>query len=160
VRRRRLQSRRQARHLRRRILVRGPDFKEKHPLRKLLVQAPDYLTNNGEHAWDVNGDGWPDIISSRSSTPKSAGTKTRAQKAWPRDLWKKHVLIDTKLSQNEWTEFRDLDGDASRAHRQFMERQQPHGRLQARENEAGEPILKPGSSTKPVSSPTATHGFR
>ncbi|MEQ1853061.1 MAG: VCBS repeat-containing protein [Chthoniobacteraceae bacterium] len=90
----------------------GPDFKEKKPLRKLQVQPPDYLTNNGEHAWDVNGDGWPDIISGSFldpeicwyENPKSAGLANG-------DLWKKHVLIDTKLSQNEWTEFRDLDGD-------------------------------------------------
>src|SRR5437879_13806466 len=42
----------------------GPDFKEKKPLRELAVQPPDYLTNNAEHAWDVNGDGWPDVVSS------------------------------------------------------------------------------------------------
>ncbi len=41
----------------------GPDFKEKKPLRKLLPFGKDYLTTNAEHAWDVNGDGWPDIVS-------------------------------------------------------------------------------------------------
>src|SRR5258706_16177544 len=41
----------------------GPEFKEQKPLRKLLPFGKDYLTSNGEHAYDVNGDGWPDIVS-------------------------------------------------------------------------------------------------
>src|SRR3954454_24209768 len=90
----------------------GPDFKEKKPVRKLEVQPPDYLTNNAEHAWDVNGDGWVDIISgsfmegevSWYENPKAEGL----EKGEP---WKQHVLADTKLGQNEWTAFRDMDGD-------------------------------------------------
>src|SRR5438105_10399523 len=34
----------------------GPGFTEKKPLRKLEPFGQDYLTNNGEHAYDVNGD--------------------------------------------------------------------------------------------------------
>jgi hypothetical protein len=90
----------------------GPDFKTQKPLRKLKVQAPDYLTNNGEHAWDVNGDAWPDIISgSFLETEICWYENPKAEGLTKGELWKKHVLIDTKLSQNEWTEFRDLDGD-------------------------------------------------
>src|SRR5438067_8564017 len=32
----------------------GPGFTEKKPLRKLEPFGADYLTNNGEHAYDVN----------------------------------------------------------------------------------------------------------
>lgn len=92
----------------------GPGFTEKKPLRKLEPFGDDYLTNNGEHARDVNADGWPDIVSgsfmdpeiSWYENPGAAGLKAGSP-------WKKHVLIDTKLGQNEWTEMRDLDGDGT-----------------------------------------------
>ncbi|MEZ0273752.1 MAG: FG-GAP repeat domain-containing protein, partial [Roseimicrobium sp.] len=90
----------------------GPGFTEKKPVRKLRAFGKDYLTNNAEHAWDVNGDGWMDIISgsfmegevSWYENPKADGLA----KGEP---WKQHVLADTKLGQNEWTAFRDMDGD-------------------------------------------------
>jgi len=41
----------------------GPDFKTKRQLRKLEPFGKDYMTNCGEHAYDVNGDGFPDIVS-------------------------------------------------------------------------------------------------
>src|SRR5687767_3651609 len=41
----------------------GPDFTAKAPLRKLEVFGEDYLTNNSEHAYDVDADGWIDIVS-------------------------------------------------------------------------------------------------
>lgn len=90
----------------------GPDFKTQRPLRKLELQPPDYLTNNGEHAFDVNGDGWPDVISgSFLDTEVSWYENPKAEGLAKGELWKKHVLIDTKLKENEWTEFRDMDGD-------------------------------------------------
>lgn len=93
---------------------RGPGFTEKKPLRKLEPFGDDYLTNNGEHALDVNGDGFPDVVSGSFMDPQiywyenpgAAGLKAGT-------LWQKHVLIDTKLGQNEWTELRDLDGDGT-----------------------------------------------
>src|ERR1043165_5766406 len=88
----------------------GPDFKQQKPVRKLQLQPPDYLTNIGEHAWDVNGDGWPDIISgSFLDTELCWYENPKAEGLAKGELWKKHVLVDTKLSQNEWTEFRDLE---------------------------------------------------
>jgi hypothetical protein len=122
----------------------GPDFKEKRPVRKLQVQPPDYLTNNGEHAWDVNGDGWPDIISSSFldteicwyENPKADGLAKG-------ELWKKHVLTDTKLSQNEWTDFRDLDGDGvPELIVNSWNNNNPMACYKLAKNEAGGPLLK------------------
>ncbi len=90
----------------------GPDFKTKRPLRKLEPFGKDYMTNCGEHAYDVNGDGFPDIVTGAFMDTKvywyeNPGAAVRTTDA----LWKQHVLVDTKLAQNEWTDFRDLDGD-------------------------------------------------
>ena len=90
----------------------GPDFKTKRPLRKLEPFGKDYMTNCGEHTHDVNGDGFPDIVTGAFMDTKvywyeNPGAAVRTTDA----LWKQHVLVDTKLAQNEWTDFRDLDGD-------------------------------------------------
>ena len=39
----------------------GPEFSP-HPLRDLDTTG-EFTDNNGDHAYDVNGDGWADIIS-------------------------------------------------------------------------------------------------
>ena len=123
----------------------GPDFKTQKPLRKLSPQPPDYLTNNGEHAWDVNGDGWPDIVSGSFmdtaicwyENPKAGGLAKG-------DLWKKHVLIDTKLKENEATEFRDLDGDAvPELIVNSWNVSHPAMAYKLAKNDQGEPILNP-----------------
>ena len=123
----------------------GPGFKEPKPVRKLIAFGKDYLSNNGEHAWDVNGDGWPDIIS---------GTFLEGEVAWyenPKaeglakgETWPRHMLIDTKLGENEWTEFRDLNGDGVP---EFIvnswNESHPMACYQLGKNATGEPVLKP-----------------
>ena len=123
----------------------GPDFKIQRPLRKLTIQPPDYLTNNGEHAWDVNGDGWPDIISGSFmdteicwyENPKADGLAKGEQ-------WNKHVLIDSKLKENEATEFRDFDGDGvPELIVNSWNESNPAMIYQLAKGAQGEPILKP-----------------
>jgi hypothetical protein len=123
----------------------GPDFKTQKPLRKLGVQPPDYLTNNGEHAWDVNGDGWPDIISGSFmdteicwyENPKADGLAKGEQ-------WNKHVLIDSKLKENEATEFRDFDGDGvPELIVNSWNESNPAMIYQLAKGGQGEPVLKP-----------------
>jgi hypothetical protein len=123
----------------------GPDFKQQKPLRKLQLQPPDYLTNNGEHAFDVNGDGWPDIISgSFLDTEICWYENPNTDGLAGGELWQKHVLLDTKLSQNEWTEFRDLDGDgAPEVIVNSWNEKNPAMAYRLGKSDGGEPILKP-----------------
>lgn len=90
----------------------GPDFKTKRPVRKLEPFQLDYMTNCGEHAYDVNGDGFPDIVSgafmdARICWYENPGAEGLRQGA----MWKQHVLIDSGLVQNESNHFHDLDRD-------------------------------------------------
>lgn len=124
---------------------RGPDFKEKIPLRKLEPFGKDYMSSCGEQAYDVNGDGWPDVVSCAFmeskiywyENPGAEGLKKGAE-------WKKHVLIDTGLLQNEWNDLRDMDGDGIP---EFIidswNESNPMMVYKFAKNEAGEPVLKP-----------------
>lgn len=123
----------------------GPDFKDKKPLRKLEPFGKDYLTSCGEHAWDVNGDAFPDIVSGSFMDPEICWYENPgAEGLKSGTLWKKHVLLDTKLLQNEWNDLRDLDGDGVP---EFVVNS--WGETNAAmaysfgKNEAGEPVLKP-----------------
>jgi hypothetical protein len=123
----------------------GPDFKTPKPLRKLAPQPPDYVTNNAEHAWDVNGDGWPDIISGSFLDREVAWYENPGAEGLEKGvLWTRRLLIDTKLIENEWTEFRDLDGDGVP---EFVVNswndKNPMVCYRLAKNEAGEPVLKP-----------------
>ena len=90
----------------------GPHYTEKKPLRNLEPFLTDYLTNCGEHAFDVNGDGWLDVVSGSFMDPKICWYQNPGAEGLKRgDLWKQHVLIDSGQVQNESTHMHDLDGD-------------------------------------------------
>jgi hypothetical protein len=88
----------------------APDFTPR-PLR-LIEDWNQYVESNGDHVWDVNGDGYPDVI---------AGGFTPEEVHWYENpgpeglrlghLWKQHLLIDTGTSENEGQWLTDLDGD-------------------------------------------------
>ena len=122
----------------------GPDFTEQKPLRKLEPFGKDYLTTCGEHAYDVNGDGWPDIVSCSFMETKIFWYENPGAEGLKRgDIWKKHELIDTGLVQNEWNDLRDLDGDGVP---EFIinswNEKNPMMVYKFAKNEAGEPVLK------------------
>lgn len=88
----------------------GPDYVPR-PLRDVGEFGKDYLENNGEHAVDMDGDGWTDIL---------AGSFIPTEVCWYKNpgkeglaigkLWARNVLQET-ASQNELTYLRDFDGD-------------------------------------------------
>ncbi len=88
----------------------APDFAPR-PLRS-IEDWNGYVESNGDFAFDVNQDGRTDVI---------AGSFLPTMVHWfenPGDAglglgqhWKKHVLVDTAISQNEGSFLRDLDGD-------------------------------------------------
>lgn len=93
----------------------APDFLPR-PVRDIpqvsLGFAPDdFYANNGDHPYDVDGDGWIDVISggwteSELYWYKNPG-KEGLVKGWK---WEPHLLVDAR-AQNEAFHLMDLDGD-------------------------------------------------
>lgn len=88
----------------------APDFTPR-PLRG-IDDWNGYVRSNGDHAYDVDGDGWVDVV---------AGSFTATDVYWYRNpgaeglekghLWERHLLVDTETSSNELSFLYDLDGD-------------------------------------------------
>lgn len=90
----------------------GPDFVAR-PLRAIAEFGKDYSENNGEHAVDVNGDGWIDLISGSFFPAEVHWYENPGQQGLERGkLWKQHLLATT-AGKNEITVMRDLDGDGT-----------------------------------------------
>lgn len=95
----------------------APDFVPR-PLRdipqvSLGFGEDEFFANNGDHIWDVDGDGWPDVISGGWTEPelcwyKNPGAKG-LEKGWK---WERHVLV-TARGENEAFHLADLDGDGT-----------------------------------------------
>jgi hypothetical protein len=92
---------------------RGPEFKEKRPVRKLEpFSGGEWLTNNNEHAIDMNLDGFPDLVTgSFMETELFWYENPGAEGLAEGKLWQRHVLIDTGLKTNEATLMVDIDGN-------------------------------------------------
>ena len=71
----------------------------------------DFYANNGDHIYDVDGDGWVDVISggwteSELYWYKNPG-KEALEKGWK---WEPHLLVNAR-AENEAFKLRDIDGD-------------------------------------------------
>jgi hypothetical protein len=88
----------------------GPDYVPQ-PVRAVGEFGADYSTNNGEHAYDVDGDGWIDIVAGTFKEKevfwyKNPGKEALAfGKQWPQQLLKETA------SHNEITYLHDFNGD-------------------------------------------------
>ncbi|MFT5405793.1 MAG: hypothetical protein ACI9DF_004648 [Verrucomicrobiales bacterium] len=93
----------------------GPAFSEKRRLRKLLPFGKDYLQDNGDHLYDVNGDGWLDVVAGEFTTTQVFWYENPGDSGLTKSaLWEIHPFVDTKTEQNEMTFLHDIDGDGNR----------------------------------------------
>ena len=84
----------------------GPDYKKQANFRDIKVEG-EFVSNGCDHAYDVNSDGWTDVISNGwfgdqniywYQNPGESGGQ-----------WQKNLLIEGK--DIEFTFFEDVDGD-------------------------------------------------
>jgi len=93
----------------------APDFVPR-PIRdipqvSLGFGSDDFYANNGDHLWDVDGDGWIDVISGGWTESELYWYKNPGREALERGWkWEPHLLVDAR-AQNEAFHLRDLDGD-------------------------------------------------
>ena len=120
----------------------APDFVAR-PLR-LIEDWNGYVQSNGDHAYDVNKDGWVDVVAGSFlptkvywyENPGAVGLKKGF-------LWQKHLLKDTQISQNEITFLRDLNDDQTPEWiENSWDKESPLFVWQLAENADGEPTLE------------------
>jgi hypothetical protein len=89
----------------------APDYVPR-PLREIEEFGNDFLRNNGDHAWDVDGDGWIDVISGEWMGPDLFWFKNPGKVGLTKGLKWEPRLLKTTRGENEIFELRDFDGDA------------------------------------------------
>ncbi|MCA9235834.1 MAG: VCBS repeat-containing protein [Planctomycetales bacterium] len=71
-----------------------------------------YAQSNGDFAYDVDRDGWMDVISGGFTTPEVYWFRNPGGEELARGyLWEKHLLFDFGCNANEGQILEDLDGD-------------------------------------------------
>ena len=80
--------------------------------RELNSFGKDYLQDNGDHLFDIDGDGWIDIVSGQFTEREVLWFKNPG--GWSsvgQALWKRNILADSGSKRNEISFFRDMNGD-------------------------------------------------
>jgi hypothetical protein len=73
----------------------------------------EFYANNGDHICDVDGDGWPDVISGGWTESELYWYKNPGQKGLAKGWkWAPRLLVKAR-GQNEAFDLRDLDGDGA-----------------------------------------------
>jgi hypothetical protein len=89
----------------------GPDF-DRRPLRPAQESA-DYLSSNGDHVYDVDGDRWPDVVIGGWMDPGIYWFRNPGADDLERGvLWERHLLKETR-DKNEAYCLHDFDGDGT-----------------------------------------------
>lgn len=79
---------------------------------RILEDNSGYVRSNGEWAYDVNGDGRPDIVSMDFLSSEVYWYENPGgEKLLQGYLWPKHLLVDTGWANNEVSYLVDLTGD-------------------------------------------------
>ncbi len=88
----------------------APDYLPR-PLRT-IEDWNGYVESNGDFAWDVDRDGWVDVVAGAFVTTEVYWYRNPGEKDIEAGkLWEKKLLVDTKLSQNEGQLLADLNND-------------------------------------------------
>lgn len=71
-----------------------------------------YVQSNGDYVFDVNADGFPDVVAGSFLPTEIHWYENPGKKGLKLgQLWKQHLLIDSGQSQNEGGLLEDIDGD-------------------------------------------------
>ena len=82
---------------------------------RIIEDRNGYAHSNGEHAFDVDGDGWIDVVSNSFWLPEVNWYRNPGEKGLRMGLlWEPNLLIDTGQKTNELCQFLDVDGDGKR----------------------------------------------
>ncbi|MBK1877449.1 FG-GAP repeat domain-containing protein [Pelagicoccus mobilis] len=88
----------------------GPDYTPR-PVRA-IEDNRGYVHSNGDFPYDVDGDGWIDVISMSFFTSEIHWYRNPGDEGLKRGhQWEKHLLKDAGATRNEAEVMRDLDGD-------------------------------------------------
>jgi len=84
----------------------GPEFIKQASFRDINTEG-EFVSNGCDHPYDMNGDGWTDVISNGWFGDQNVYWYQNPGK--PGGKWKKHLLIESVGT--EFTFFEDIDGD-------------------------------------------------
>ena len=88
----------------------GPDFVPR-PLRDIPHTLIEYYANNGDHLYDVDGDGWLDVVTGGWQESEILWYQNPGKEGLARGYkWKRHLLKEAR-GENEAYELHDFDGD-------------------------------------------------
>ncbi len=88
----------------------APDFVPR-PIRDIPQTMTEYYANNGDHLYDVDRDGWLDLISGGWMESEVFWYQNPGKEGLARGYkWDRHLLKDTR-GQNEVFQLHDFDGD-------------------------------------------------
>ena len=89
----------------------APEFVPR-PVRAIPIHPPDYARNNGEHLYDVNTDGWLDVVTTGWGETRILWYENPGEVGLSKGLpWAVHVLAEVGHGDGEIGSMHDIDQD-------------------------------------------------